>query len=475
LLNLEDVATVLGWVHEPDVRTDGGTSESYRADVVTGEPVTVEWQGGTARPPWSVTVDPYRGWVVVNGRGFDVTTLVSEDVPEGMYWNVGTEGDRELCTDGGVDPHQELAQEWIEKADKNVDKWGDQDVETLLLVAQEELGELTRAILEYQHEEGTYDRIFDELDDLGPVLFQLYHAVVMGDLHHPSEVLRTDGGVNSGPAGRPEWADVLAEQLGEDPLRFLLYKPYGPIDVPELVERRIAGIDEIRIARGWIAAERRLGLNREGVLRRLEARIDELEEIGERPDRLVYLEPVERDDVQDGQDDEPEVLAHVDCGAVVERRSWMAFFCPECEELVSRHRVEAVDPDDVQERELVTDGGVLDGDRAVRNEFERRRVTGHDLIDSDVDVFVVAAARKRFREPLMLEAELGLQPRVPADSYLLDAIATLLLYAHLLLDEEISMEQLAVDVAERASKIATNDDIREGMLTRCRQYQEAER
>lgn len=62
---------------------------------------------------------------------------------------------------------------WKPKAEENIETWGVQSVETLLLAMQEELGELTQAHLEYQAEDGDRDRVRDELDDLGALCIQL--------------------------------------------------------------------------------------------------------------------------------------------------------------------------------------------------------------------------------------------------------------------------------------------------------------
>jgi len=70
-----------------------------------------------------------------------------------------------------------LVQRWRRKAAENKEQWGDQSVETLLLATQEELGELSQALLEYRDEDGVYSPLFDELDDLGPLLIQLYWAI----------------------------------------------------------------------------------------------------------------------------------------------------------------------------------------------------------------------------------------------------------------------------------------------------------
>ena len=62
---------------------------------------------------------------------------------------------------------------WVAKAELNIDRWGLQDRETLVLAMQEELGELAQAVLEHEHEDGEYDRIGDELDDLAALCVQL--------------------------------------------------------------------------------------------------------------------------------------------------------------------------------------------------------------------------------------------------------------------------------------------------------------
>ncbi|WP_204365385.1 hypothetical protein [Halorubrum distributum] len=65
---------------------------------------------------------------------------------------------------------------WMGKASENIDEWGVQDEETLLLAMQEELGELTQAVLEARAEGGDPARIGDELDDLGALLLQFHEA-----------------------------------------------------------------------------------------------------------------------------------------------------------------------------------------------------------------------------------------------------------------------------------------------------------
>lgn len=66
---------------------------------------------------------------------------------------------------------------WRQQAERNVDEWGEQRVETLLLDAQEELGELTQAHLEARAEGADPARRGEELDDLGALCVQLAWAL----------------------------------------------------------------------------------------------------------------------------------------------------------------------------------------------------------------------------------------------------------------------------------------------------------
>lgn len=63
--------------------------------------------------------------------------------------------------------------EWWECAGRNLDRWGEQSPETLLLAMQEELGELTQAYLEAEHEDGDHEAVATELVDLAALCFQL--------------------------------------------------------------------------------------------------------------------------------------------------------------------------------------------------------------------------------------------------------------------------------------------------------------
>jgi NTP pyrophosphatase (non-canonical NTP hydrolase) len=69
-----------------------------------------------------------------------------------------------------------LFDRWIGKANENIEEWGLQDEDTLLLAIQEELGELTQAHLEARAEGGNPERIDEELDDLGALLIQLHET-----------------------------------------------------------------------------------------------------------------------------------------------------------------------------------------------------------------------------------------------------------------------------------------------------------
>ena len=80
---------------------------------------------------------------------------------------------------GPID-HYHFIQTWQSKARDNVEKWGLQDREALLLAMTEELGELTQAVLEHKHEGGEYQRIYDETADLGALVIQMHHCLEHG-------------------------------------------------------------------------------------------------------------------------------------------------------------------------------------------------------------------------------------------------------------------------------------------------------
>lgn len=98
----------------------------------------------------------------------------------------------------------DLADSWEAKAEENVEEWGEQSIETLLLALQEELGEVTQAVLEHREEDRNYGPIFEEIDDIGALLFQLDDAacahrfrecVESDDEYEPT--IWTDGGENA--------------------------------------------------------------------------------------------------------------------------------------------------------------------------------------------------------------------------------------------------------------------------------------
>jgi hypothetical protein len=89
----------------------------------------------------------------------------------------------------------------------------------------------------------------------------------------------------------------LAEDLGEDPARFLDREliERGPGHTNEtakaLVVARIEGIDRVEVARAWRAVERALAEKhdrepRQAIVKRLEERVAWLEAHGDRDDRL---------------------------------------------------------------------------------------------------------------------------------------------------------------------------------------------
>lgn len=74
----------------------------------------------------------------------------------------------------GIGENWNLCKLWEGRAHENVERWGQQRMDTLLLAMQEELGELTRSYLQWMHEEGEPRSVADELHDLAPLLFQFY-------------------------------------------------------------------------------------------------------------------------------------------------------------------------------------------------------------------------------------------------------------------------------------------------------------
>jgi rubrerythrin len=137
----------------------------------------------------------------------------AEALPDDMRLNVSVEiwedeprecgdGDaQEIRTDGGVAADEwpeapKRADKWTAIAKENIDNWGLQDAETLLLAMQEELGELTQAHLEAEHEDGDRGAVEQELDDLAALIIQMHYRQAQEYRETGSGEIRTDGGGN---------------------------------------------------------------------------------------------------------------------------------------------------------------------------------------------------------------------------------------------------------------------------------------
>lgn len=79
------------------------------------------------------------------------------------------ESDKPAVAGSSVEP----CSAFLERAIKNVAKWGKQDLETLGLAIAEETGELCRAILKARWEGGDRERIREEVIDLGALCHQV--------------------------------------------------------------------------------------------------------------------------------------------------------------------------------------------------------------------------------------------------------------------------------------------------------------
>ena len=88
---------------------------------------------------------------------------------------------------GGTEHYLMLGQQWGQKAEENVEEWGIQKVDTLLLAIQEELGELTQAHLEARAEGGDPARVEEELADLSALCFQLQWSLNRRDVDTGSD------------------------------------------------------------------------------------------------------------------------------------------------------------------------------------------------------------------------------------------------------------------------------------------------
>jgi len=70
-----------------------------------------------------------------------------------------------------------VGQAWDRKASENMSEWGIQHPLELLSAINEEIGEIEQAYLEATHEGAPEGFVEDEIDDLGPMLFQLVESL----------------------------------------------------------------------------------------------------------------------------------------------------------------------------------------------------------------------------------------------------------------------------------------------------------
>ena len=70
-----------------------------------------------------------------------------------------------------------IGRAWDRRAVENEVEWGIQHPSELLSAINEEVGEIEQAYLEATHEGGDPAEIQEEVDDLGPLLFQLIESV----------------------------------------------------------------------------------------------------------------------------------------------------------------------------------------------------------------------------------------------------------------------------------------------------------
>lgn len=78
-----------------------------------------------------------------------------------------------------------LADYWREQASENVENWGTQHPETLLVAITEEVGEISKAYLEATYEGGDPSDVHAEIDDLAALLIQLTEALDLWSGGHP--------------------------------------------------------------------------------------------------------------------------------------------------------------------------------------------------------------------------------------------------------------------------------------------------
>ena len=78
-----------------------------------------------------------------------------------------------------------LADCWRGQANENVEKWGTQHPETLLVAITEEVGELSQAYLEATYEDGDPSDVHAEIDDIAALLIQFTVAIDSWSGIHP--------------------------------------------------------------------------------------------------------------------------------------------------------------------------------------------------------------------------------------------------------------------------------------------------
>lgn len=188
-------------------------------------------------------------------------------------------------------------------------------------------------------------------------------------------------------SGRETFPDV-ADEIGEDPARFLDVDVLADDGARELLLSRIRGIDRLGTINAWIIVERKLERGpRDRIVELLERRREHLLETGGRPrfsgeelDERLRARRERREAAEADQEPEPDpVWRHVKCGSTdVERECSRTWICNECDERTNR--VEEIDEprgrsgnissgstieatedivreDDVADQAVATDGG----------------------------------------------------------------------------------------------------------------------
>jgi len=158
-----------------------------------------------------------------------------------------------------------------------------------------------------------------------------------------------------GAGDRPAWRDRLADDLGEDPGRFLELPGADrrALDPDSLLAARLRGIDRLEVVRGWQAYERRRAAERgsdprEGIMAALEATEQRIHETGGRRDHQEIADRAER---------RREALRHVDLDAA--EATFVDFDGETYERSSTDVTASSLVPDE-PDREAVADGGRAD-------------------------------------------------------------------------------------------------------------------